>query len=246
MQASKARTRASAAAGKSRRVFRTKSIIEAKGNIQESPKDAIQDQLQLLRLKKRKLHLKDEIALLERQLTPDAPARTVKGFLNNGPAVSRSRQVAIEYNPGEGVGGFVKKIRHATPMELVELERKGVGGRLLKDIAIELDIPTSRFFRMIGVPKATAEKKASANEVITGAGGQAALAMIRLLGIAQSIVDNSTADVGDFDVGKWLGQWIERPQPALGGKRPAELLDTPTGVEVVSRVLGAIESGVYL
>ena len=33
-----------------------------------------QDQLQLQRLKKRKLHLKDQIAMLERQLTPDVPA----------------------------------------------------------------------------------------------------------------------------------------------------------------------------
>ncbi|MGE5523698.1 MAG: YdcH family protein [Rhodospirillaceae bacterium] len=35
---------------------------------------AVQDQLQLQRLKKRKLYLKDQIALLERQLTPDIPA----------------------------------------------------------------------------------------------------------------------------------------------------------------------------
>jgi hypothetical protein len=35
---------------------------------------AAQDQLQLQRLKKRKLYLKDQIALLERQLTPDIPA----------------------------------------------------------------------------------------------------------------------------------------------------------------------------
>ena len=33
-----------------------------------------QDQLQLQRLKKRKLFIKDQIALLERQLTPDIPA----------------------------------------------------------------------------------------------------------------------------------------------------------------------------
>ncbi|MFN7085669.1 MAG: YdcH family protein [Burkholderiales bacterium] len=32
------------------------------------------DQLQLQRLKKRKLHLKDQIAMLERQLTPDVSA----------------------------------------------------------------------------------------------------------------------------------------------------------------------------
>ena len=34
----------------------------------------VQDQLQLQRLKKRKLCLKDQIALLERQLTPDIRA----------------------------------------------------------------------------------------------------------------------------------------------------------------------------
>jgi hypothetical protein len=36
--------------------------------------NAVQDQLQLQRLKKRKLYLKDQITLLERQLTPDIPA----------------------------------------------------------------------------------------------------------------------------------------------------------------------------
>lgn len=153
----------------------------------------------------------------------------------------------LAYDPGEGVVEFIEKIRAATPMQLVDVERKGVGGRLLKDIALQMKIPAGRFFDIIGVPKATAEKKASSNEVIAGAGGQAALGMVRLLGIAQSIVDKSTAaEAADFDAAKWLGQWIERPQPALGGKKPAEFLDTPTGIEVVSRVLGAIESGVYL
>lgn len=162
-------------------------------------------------------------------------------------AYARSARTLIAYNPGEGVGGFVKKIQDATPMQLVDVERKGVGGRLLKDIALKMGIPTSRFFNIIGVPKATAEKKAAGNQVIAGAGGQAALGIVRLLGIAQSIVANSTADEArGFDAAKWLGQWIERPQPSLGGKKPAEFLDTPTGVEIVSRVLGAIESGAYL
>jgi putative toxin-antitoxin system antitoxin component (TIGR02293 family) len=156
-------------------------------------------------------------------------------------------QVFISYDMGESVVEFVEKIRGATPMQLVDIERKGVGGRLLKDIAKTMDIPTSRFFKIVGVPKATAEKKASGNQVIAGAGGQATLGVVRLLGIAQSIVDNSTSDEArDFDAAKWLGQWIERPQPALGGKKPSELLDTPTGIELVSRVLGAIESGAYL
>jgi uncharacterized protein (DUF2384 family) len=70
--------------------------------------------------------------------------------------------------------------------------------------------------------------------------------MVKLLGIAQSIVANSTAsEARDFDAAKWLGLWIERPQPALGGRKPADILDTPTGVEVVARLLGSVESGAY-
>ena len=155
------------------------------------------------------------------------------------------RRSALVYEPGEGVGDFVKQIGRATPLQLVEVERNGVDGRFLKDMAHEMGIPTSRLFDMIGVAKATAEKKAATSECISGAGGQAAIGMARLLALVEAIAASSTADRSDFHAGKWLGQWLERPQPALGGKKPAELLDTPTGLEVVSRVLGAVESGTY-
>lgn len=67
-----------------------------------------------------------------------------------------------------------------------------------------------------------------------------------LLAIAMGIVKNSTApDSMDFDVAKWLCKWLELPQPALGGRSAEELLDTPAGLEVVTRLLGALESGAF-
>ncbi len=42
--------------------------------VQRLMQTPVQDQLQLQRLKKRKLLVKDQIAILERQLTPDIPA----------------------------------------------------------------------------------------------------------------------------------------------------------------------------
>lgn len=141
---------------------------------------------------------------------------------------------------------FVRRIVAATPMEIVEIERNGVQGVIIKALAVSMGIPAQRFFSILRVPKATAEKKAAAGECVSGAPGHAAVGMIRLLGIAQEIVANSTApEAKNFDASKWLGQWIERPQPALGGRKPADLIDTPTGVEVVARLLGAIESGAY-
>jgi putative toxin-antitoxin system antitoxin component (TIGR02293 family) len=152
----------------------------------------------------------------------------------------------IAYRSTKGVDDYVRQVADATPLQLVEIERQGVMGAFIKDLSRRMDIPSSRIFAILGVAKATAEKKAAAGERVEGSGGHAAIAVVKLLGIAQEIVANSTArEARTFDVAKWLGQWIERPQPALGGRKPAELLDTPTGAELVARLLGSIESGAY-
>ena len=152
----------------------------------------------------------------------------------------------IVYHSSKGVDDYAHRLARATPLQLVEIERQGVLGSFIKDLAKRMEIPSSRIFTMLGIPKATAEKKAAAGDRVQGRGGQAAIGMVRLLGIAQDIIANSTApEAKTFDAAKWLGQWIERPQPALGGRKPADLLDTPTGVDVVARLLGSIESGAY-
>ena len=145
-----------------------------------------------------------------------------------------------------GVDDYVRLFAAATPMEIVHLERAGVRGALLKELARGMAIPSSRMFAILGVPKATAEKKAAAGEIVTGRGAQAAIGMLRLLGIAKDIAASGTVkNAARFEAARWLGGWIERPQPALGGRKPADLLDTPTGVDVVARLLGSIASGAY-
>ena len=176
-------------------------------------------------------------------------AKTVaaaKGIRVEGRKDQASRKVFISYSSTQGVNSFVRRISEATPMELVEVERHGVKGRFIKDLSRQIGVSAVRFYEILGVPKATVEKRSAEGTEITGAGGQAALAMAKLLAKAQEIVADSTSPgAKDFDAAKWLGQWIERPQPALGGRKPAELISTPTGVEMVSRLLGAIESGAY-
>ncbi len=162
------------------------------------------------------------------------------------PRSRRNSKAFVSYQPAKGVDAYVRAFALATPLEIIEVERQGIQGTFLKDLSKRMDVPASRMFSILGVPKATAEKKAAAGELVSGSGGQAAVGMIRLLGIAQRIVNNSTApEAKGFDAARWLGQWIERPQPALAGRKPADLIDTPTGAETVARLLGAIESGAY-
>lgn len=142
---------------------------------------------------------------------------------------------------------FVDRFAMATPDQRMHAEREGVPGVLVKDLAKRMGLANVRMFEVIGIPRATAEKKTSAKTPIAGAPGQAALGMVRLLGLAKEIVANSDSPAAkNFDTAKWFGHWIELPQPALGGRKPADLIDTPTGVETVARLLGSLESGAYL
>ena len=164
----------------------------------------------------------------------------------SGSVAQSRRPTSIVYHRIQGVDDYVRAVAGATPLQMVEIERQGVMGTFIKDLSVRMGVPTSRIFTILGVPKATAEKKAAAGEWVRGSGGQAAVGMVKLLGIAQAMVANSTApEAKGFDAAKWLGQWIEQPQGALGGHKPADLIDTPSGVEVVARLLGAIESGSY-
>lgn len=160
-----------------------------------------------------------------------------------------TRHAAVRPSGGaayKDMDAFIVLVSHATPFELVELERRGVEGRFLKDLSARLDLPQLVVYDMLGVPKATAAKKVAAREVIAGTGGQAAIGVAKLIAKAQEIVANSTAEEArNFDAAKWLGKWLEVPQPALGGRKPSELLDTPTGLDVVLKLLGALESGAY-
>lgn len=156
------------------------------------------------------------------------------------------REARIAYGPKTGLESFVQQVNEAAPMAILLTERAGVHAQLLKDLAKHMAIPASRLFSILGIPKATAEKKIAAGEAIAGQGGQAAIGLVKLLGQAEAMAAGSTAaDAAEFDAARWLGRWIETAQPALGGKKPADLLDTPTGLDMVSRLLGSIQSGAY-
>jgi putative toxin-antitoxin system antitoxin component (TIGR02293 family) len=152
----------------------------------------------------------------------------------------------LEYSARAGVDAYVQQVRGASPLQLIELERVGVRGAFIKDLSERMNLPASRLFGVLGVSRATAARKSAATAKIAGASGHAAIGMAKLLGIAQELAESSTASgAAEFDAAAWLGRWIERPQPALGGRTPAELLSTPTGIEVVTRLLGSLESGAY-
>ena len=61
----------------------------------------------------------------------------------------------------------------------------------------------------------------------------------------KSALDTQGAVPPGFDFDQWFEEWLARPQPALGGSRPTDLLIDPDGIDSVRRALGAYISGAY-
>jgi hypothetical protein len=140
-----------------------------------------------------------------------------------------------------------RALAQADAATLAALADAGVPAVLARDLGRALDIAPRHFFRdLLGTNRSAAEKKSFTDAPLPAAAGRVALELLRLLSRAEAVAAQSRADgVRGFDTARWLGRWIEQPQPALGGCCPAALLSTPDGAEAVMRVLGALESGSY-
>lgn len=66
----------------------------------------------------------------------------------------------------------------------------------------------------------------------------------RLVDQVQHVVQKSGNPEG-FDAGRWVVQFLEAPHPALGGRRPADLMRTGDGSRSVSRRIAQMQSGAY-
>lgn len=145
------------------------------------------------------------------------------------------------------VQSFRALLRTARLVERVQIERDGVPYQVVQGLIDGIGVSSTDFQRYVRIPKATFTKKMKDKSLFAGTPGQSVVGLMELINKVEDMLaaerDNPAA--AGFDIEKWVGTWIERPQPALGGLAPAELMDTPTGRESVMKVLGAIQSGAY-
>ncbi len=133
------------------------------------------------------------------------------------------------------------------PARQIAAERSGLPSSEVRELARLLHWSDALMLRVIDVPPASWTRKKSQDAAINGAPGFAALTLRALLDRAQEVVQATVAPdrVDSVDVGQWLGEWLQTPMPALGGKCPIDLLDVPAGQAVVLRLLGSLDSGAY-
>lgn len=62
--------------------------------------------------------------------------------------------------------------------------------------------------------------------------------------LVQGMVAESGEQAG-FDARAWLDHWLTSVVPALGSRRPVDVLNEPDGLEVVKSLLLRAQSGAY-
>ena len=99
---------------------------------------------------------------------------------------------------------------------------------LVEVISEEMAIPKNKLYSTIGLARATVNRKVREHQLLTPDESERVLGIARLVGQVDTIVRESGNRKG-FDAAKWVARWLYRPQPALGGRRLAELMDTADG-----------------
>jgi uncharacterized protein (DUF2384 family) len=149
--------------------------------------------------------------------------------------------------PTQTYEAFRSDVKAAPLHRRVRMERDGVSHAIVERLTDELNLSTSDVLRILNIPKATYTKKLREKEFFNGISGQSVVGLLDLINKVEDMlqVELSAAEIKKFDIEGWVGRWIKRAQPALGGLAPAELMDTPSGRESVMRLLGALQSGAY-
>lgn len=136
------------------------------------------------------------------------------------------------------------RIFRATPLERIEIVRQGVPAGFVVRLGSAMGVPKERVYQTIGLPRSTVERKARAEQSLSPDESERVVGLTQLIGQVQALVEQSGHPEG-FDAARWVGEWLDRPHPALGDRKPGDLCDTAEGRGVVSNLLARQQSGAY-
>ena len=129
-------------------------------------------------------------------------------------------------------------------VERIHTVREGLPATVLGTLAADMQITRDQLYSWAGIPRATANRKIRLATTLSSDESERVLAIARLIGQVEQIVTESGSPEG-FDPASWTANWLAQPLAALGGKTPAEFLDTADGRGLVAALISQMQSGAY-
>ena len=130
------------------------------------------------------------------------------------------------------------------PNERIRIFKEGVAARHLDHLSARMRTSKEFLVDTLRLSRATVSRKARAEEALSQDESERVLGMEALIGQVEVMLQES-GDGQPFDAAAWVASWLQRPVPALGGKKPAEYMDSVEGQKLVAHTLAMAQSGAY-
>ena len=123
----------------------------------------------------------------------------------------------------------------ASPINYYQVVRKGFPVEALVQVARYYEIPKSRMAILVGTSERTLDRLKKKQEPLNPSASDRLYRFARMAARANEI----------FESAETARKWLKRPNRALEGVAPVDLLDTDAGSQQVDDLLTRIEYGVY-
>lgn len=127
----------------------------------------------------------------------------------------------------------VAAIAALSPIEQIETIREGIAAQAFDQLAATLGVGKEALARKLNINAQTLRKRKS--RVLSADEAEKSLRVARVFALATEVLE------GEEEARHWLNEQI----PALGGKRPLDLLDTDIGAQEVRNLLQCIKWDLY-
>ena len=125
-------------------------------------------------------------------------------------------------------------VKPSSSIDFVIASSKGIPKLSVHNLAILLGVEMKDMAVLLNVSYKTLGKKKNTDTLsnITSS-------------LTIEIANTITKGLYLFEDADKLNRWLHKANKALNGKKPFDLLNTPTGIKLVNQIIGRIEEGVY-
>ena len=145
-------------------------------------------------------------------------------------------EAALQYDTLKAILGGNKSVPKtiSNDMDLIALSRHGVRKSSLKSLASYLDITMDKMSSLLHTSHRNIQRKDDDELLDT-------LKTEKVLELA-AFTKRGIDVIGSRDAFK---EWLHHPVLALGNRKPIDFLDTTFGIQIVLKILGRLEQGVF-
>jgi putative toxin-antitoxin system antitoxin component (TIGR02293 family) len=112
---------------------------------------------------------------------------------------------------------------------------EGFGFEVVERVKAHASFTDTELAGLLGIGEATLRRARAARTTLDAATSDRLYRLSKVIAIAEEVLEGTPNAIG----------WLRRPQPALAGRAPLELLVTQAGADQVETLLRRIDYGVY-